>query len=162
MPFSPYLDKDTLRHESAWYFTNWQPVLDATTFDDYLDDVCTRAGRHIAWRVGADDYATSDETEQAILLEMELVLAQYYLCLAVAAIADSSEDPAQNPVAGAGVRLRDDAEAYKGRCEELIAWWTATVKRGPGHKKPRAKASLVAVDEIIPHFDETPDFEEAN
>src|SRR5689334_6905684 len=150
-----YLDATTLQKESAWYYTNWQPVLDSSGFATWLSTICGRVGNHVKWRVGATRYATTDPTEQAILLEAELCLAQYYLCIAVAAIADTSEDPTQNPVAvhTGTQRLRDTAEAYKGRCEELLAWF-GTVRWDGAGGRPRATTGEPG-EELMPQFQQT-------
>ena len=153
-----YLTASDLQDESAWWFTNWQPRLDATSFVTFLGRICTRVGNHIQFRVGSTAYNTADTVKQAILLEAELCLAQYYLCLAAAAIADTSEDPTQNPVAGhtATQRLRDTGEAYKGRCEELLSWFGTTRWDGTGGR-PRA-ATGESGEELIPQFTQDVDW----
>lgn len=146
-------------------FTNWQPIIpDASTFMTWLGTIVTRVAKHTEWRVGQADYATADTLLQAILKELELCLGQYYVLLAVAAIADSSDDPEQNPAVGHGRDLRGTAEAYKGRYEEVIRWWgmAAATRSGMQYRRPGAVAGETdAMPAIFPPFEADVAYEEA-
>ncbi len=158
MPFTPYLQASDLQNESAWAFTNWAPQIGSTgAYTTFLGTICTRAGQHVKWRVGSVDYATADANLQAVLTEIELSLAQYYLCLAVAAIAATSEDPTQNPVAGnsasaASVSLSGTAASYLKRAEQLFGLWGNASR--PNVALPASEAGDPTT-EILPNFSGT-------
>jgi hypothetical protein len=117
-----YLTRAILEQESTWYFTAWQPQIGSqAAFDTWIDTVVTRVANHTKWRVGATLYGTTDPLTQEILKEAELNLAQYYLCLASAAIADTSDDATTVPALASGPKLLADARAYKERYEEIVA-----------------------------------------
>jgi hypothetical protein len=117
-----YLTRSILEQESTWYFTAWQPQIGSqAAFDSWIDTIVTRVANHTQWRVGASLYGTTDPLTQEILKEAELNLAQYYLCLASAAIADTSDDATLVPALASGPKLLADGQAYKARYEEIIA-----------------------------------------
>lgn len=156
----PYLTRTILQQEAAWSYTAWQPVIaDAATFNTWLDTIVQRASDHTKWRVGSTVYATTDTSLQAILKEAELCLAQYYLLLAAASIADTSDDSQTVGGIAHGNLLREDAKSYLDRYAEII---------GPHDTQPRAgtsKATALAGDNLaanLPPFDNTVDWERRN
>jgi hypothetical protein len=163
-----YLTSTILQDESAWVYTNWQPRFTAAAaFTTWIGTIVTRAASHVEWRVGATAYAsaTASDLEEAIFKEMELCLAQYYLCLAAGVIADTSDDSEQNPAVGNGADLRGDAHVYKARFDELMDLWgqDRTKRTGPRYRKPRAKAATTdSIAEVIPSFEADVAFEEEN
>jgi hypothetical protein len=123
-----YLTAAVLKAESAWYFVAWQPVIaDATAFDTWMATIVSRAANYVAWRVGSTAYATIDLIEQGILQEAELCCAQYYLLLASAALADTSDDSTLQPALQSGPKILKDAEAYRERCEFLLSAFAVLV-----------------------------------
>src|SRR5438552_2846731 len=127
-----YLTTTMLEQESSWFFTAWQPqIASSGAFDTWIGTVVTRAGNHTRWRVGATLYGTSDTVVQGVLQEAELCLGQYYLCLASAAIADTSDDVTTVPMIAHGKNLRDDATAYLQRYNNILAPYDTTLSR-PG------------------------------
>jgi hypothetical protein len=150
-----YLTRVALEQEATWWFTAWQPQIgSAAAFDAWIDTVVTRVAQHTKWRVGAAVYSTTDTVVQAVLQEAELCLAQYYLCLASAAIADTSDDAAQVPALASGPKLLADGRAYKERYEEIVraleggagrAGWAparAAVGSGTGRQVPELEAPV--------------------
>jgi hypothetical protein len=150
-----YLTRVALEQEATWWFTAWQPQIgSAAAFDAWIDTVVTRVAQHTKWRVGAAVYGTTDTVVQAVLQEAELCLAQYYLCLASAAIADTSDDAAQVPALASGPKLLADGRAYKERYEEIVraleggagrAGWAparAAVGSGTGRQVPELEAPV--------------------
>jgi hypothetical protein len=150
-----YLTRVALEQEATWWFTAWQPQIgSAAAFDAWIDTVVTRVGQHTRWRVGEAVYGTADPVAQAVLGEAELCLAQYYLCLASAAIADTSDDAAQVPALASGPKLLADGRAYKERYEEIVqaleggtgrAGWAkarAAVGTGTGRQVPELEAPV--------------------
>src|SRR5690348_13946192 len=104
-----YLTRAMLEQESTWYFTAWQPqIASAGAFDTWIDALVGRVANHTQWRVGTAAYGTSDPLTQEILKEAELALGQYYLCLASAAIADTSDDATTVPALASGPKLLAD------------------------------------------------------
>jgi hypothetical protein len=147
-----YLTTTILKQESTWYFTAWQPQITSTSdFDTWLSTMVTRVANHVKWRVGALLYATSDTVVQGVLQEAELALAQYYLLLASAAIADTSDDASQVPFLQSGPKLLQDAEAYKRRCDEILAPYDSIGRRG-NYARPMATTGGTTA-EVIPAFE---------
>jgi hypothetical protein len=117
-----YLTTTILEQESTWFFTAWQPqIASSGAFDTWIGTVVTRVANHTQWRVGAALYTTTDPVIQGVLQEAELCLAQYYLCLASAAIADTSDDVTTVPMIAHGKNLREDANAYMARYNQILA-----------------------------------------
>ncbi len=123
-----YLTTTILEQESTWFFTAWQPqIASSGAFDTWIGTLVTRVGNHTAWRAGAANYAgtgdpsVSTAVAQAVLQEAELCLAQYYLCLASAAIADTSDDVTTVPAIAHGSNLRADAVSYLARYDRIMA-----------------------------------------
>jgi hypothetical protein len=146
-----YVTTDEVLKEGVWYFTAWQPrITDDTTFQTWVGTIVTRVGNHVKWRVGAARYGTTDPTEQAILKEAELCLAQYYLLLGSAGIADTSDDPATVPAVAHGERLREDARAYLERVDQILAPLDGANGR-PGWARPVA-AERATGPRLMPEF----------
>jgi hypothetical protein len=140
-----YLTRAILEQESTWYFTAWQPQIGSqAAFDSWIDTIVTRVANHTEWRVGAALYGTSDALTQEILKEGELNLAQYYLCLASAAIADTSDDATTVPALASGPKLLADARAYKERYEEIITPLESGATRPRGAPARAAAAETTA------------------
>src|SRR5438552_17090675 len=109
----PFLTTTMLEQECTWFFTAWQPqIASSGAFDTWIGTVVTRAGNHTKWRVGAALYGTTDPVVQGVLQEAELCLGQYYLCLASAAIADTSDDVTTVPAIAHRQDLRADAAGH--------------------------------------------------
>src|SRR5438552_3788110 len=103
----PYVTRTMMEQEATWTYTQWQPVIaDSATFDTWIDTLVARVSNHTKWRVGAALYGTPDPLIQAIFQEAELVLSQYYLLLASAAIADTTDDPTNVPAHAGGMKTR--------------------------------------------------------
>lgn len=156
-----YVTRAILQQEAAWYFTAWQPVIgSASAYDTWLDTLVTRVAKQVEWRVGTAFYGTGSTTlDREILKEAELCLGQYYLLLASAAIADTSDDPLQNPGIGHGKEILADAKAYKERYEEILNSFDAAkgrVKFG----RPRA-ATRETTPVVIPETSAAVDWERA-
>src|SRR5688572_14938511 len=127
----------------------WQPIISSQTdFETWLGTIVTRAAKHTEWRVGTTFYSTATALEQAILKEAETVLAQYYLLLAAAGIADSSDSSDQNPAINSGDKLREDAKAYLDRYDQLL--------RHLGHHPDASRTAIArathkaTTEEIVP------------
>lgn len=152
-----YLTTTELQNEGAWMETNWQPVIpDAASLTTWLGTIVTRVAKHTEWRVTTADYGTSDTLLQAILKELELNLAQYYVLMSLAAIADSSDNPEQNPAVGNGGALRATAMQYKARYDEMIRWWgeSAAMRSGMQFRRARALGDDVGpLEAIFPPFE---------
>lgn len=158
-----------LEQESTWFFTAWQPqITSEAAFDTWIGTLVTRVGNHTAWRAGALNYAGTGDPSvatavaQAVLQEAELCLAQYYLCLASAAIADTSDDVTTVPAIAHGLNLRLDADAYMLRYNEIMAPFDQPQGR-PGFAQGVGLASGVAggvgvFPELIPALLSTVDW----
>lgn len=117
-----YLTTTILEQEASWFFVAWQPqIASQSDFDTWIGTVVARVANHTQWRVGAAVYGSSDAVTQGVLQEAELCLAQYYLCLASAAIADTSDDVTTVPMVAHGNNLRADAAAYMERYNQILA-----------------------------------------
>src|SRR6266571_604006 len=146
-----YLTTTILEQESTWFFTAWQPqIASSAAFDAWIGGVVTRVGQHTHWRVGDATYNTSNPLVQAVLQEAELCLGQYYLCLASAAIADTSDDVTTVPMIAHGKNLRDDATAYLQRYNAILAPYDTNLGR-PGSAQPAALAGP-PLPEAVPQF----------
>jgi hypothetical protein len=156
-----YLTATALKNEGVWYWAAWQPVITTSgDFDTHLGTVVTRAAQHTEWRVGSTLYGTSDTLVQAILAEAELCLAQYYLLMASAGIADSSDDSTLQPFLQSGPKLLEDAYAYKRRYDEILAPYDQTLGR-PDWARPGG-TTTTGVPESIPDYAADVQFEAAN
>jgi hypothetical protein len=154
-----YLTATILQEEAAWWFTAWQPVITSTSaFTTWLGTIVTRAAKQTEWRIGATAYNNATALEQEILKEAELCIAMYYLCLASAAIADTSDDSSQNPNIAHGDKLRADAWAYKDRYYEILAPFDTETGK-PGWAKPKSTTST-GTTENIPEFEADVQYEE--
>ena len=132
----PYLTTTMLEQESTWFFTAWQPqIASSGAFDTWIGTVVTRVGNHTQWRVGAGLYGTGDPVVQGVLQEAELCLGQYYLCLASAAIADTSDDVTTVPMIAHGQNLRADAAVYLQRYNDILAPYD-TPSAAPAGRSP--------------------------
>lgn len=146
-----YLTTTMLEQEAAWFFTAWQPqIASGAAFDTWIGGVVTRVGNHTKWRVGAALYGTADPVVQGVLQEAELCLGQYYLCLASAAIADTSDDVTTVPMIAHGQNLRADAAAYLQRYNQILAPYDTALGR-PDLALPAALAGP-PLPEAVPQF----------
>jgi hypothetical protein len=154
-----FLTATILQNESSWSYVSWQPAIGNTSdFTTWLGTIVTRVSNHTKWRVGATLYATSDTLLQAILQEAELCLGQFYLLLASAALADTSDDASLVPFLQSGPKILEDAYAYKRRYDEILAPYDQTLGR-PNYAAPGATATT-GVDPSLPSFDAEIAFEE--
>jgi hypothetical protein len=152
-----YLTTTILEQEATWFFTAWQPqIASSAAFDTWIGGVVTRVGQHTHWRVGDAVYNTGSVLIQAVLQEAELCLGQYYLCLASAAIADTSDDVTTVPMIAHGANLRLDAAAYMGRYNEILAPYDTALGR-PNWAMPAA-GSGNQMPEAVPQFLSTLDW----
>ncbi|HEX2609513.1 MAG TPA: hypothetical protein VHK68_00790 [Gemmatimonadales bacterium] len=152
-----YLTATILKQESTWWFTAWQPQITNTTdFDTWIGTIVSRAANWVKWRVGATNYATSDTVLQGLLQEAELARGQYYLLLASAAIADTSDDATLQPFLQSGPKLLADAKAYDQMAKELTAPYAQAISTR--WARPGSTLSE-GVDASVPDFDETVQWE---
>lgn len=155
-----YLTTTILQNESAWYYTAWQPVIaDTTDYATWLGTIVTRAAKQVEWRMGAAAYAAATALEQAVLQEAELCLAQYYMCLASAVLADTSDTIEQNPNLGGGRELVGDAKAYLERYETIMASFANQRGRPRGSRPAAAATSSSTTEEIVPAMEEETQWE---
>lgn len=156
-----YLTTTILQQESSWWFTAWQPaIMNTGAFTTWLGTLVTRVANNVQWRVGSAQYNTTDPLVQGLFQEAELTLAQYYLLLASATIADTSDDVTTVPAIAHGLNLRADAAAYMARFLALIAPYDLQ-RAGPAFACPGADAGLV-FPEALPQFDSTVDWARTN
>jgi hypothetical protein len=152
-----YLTTTILEQESSWFFTAWQPqIASSSTFDTWIGTIVTRVGNHTHWRVGDATYNTTNTLVQAVLQEAELCLAQYYLCLASAAIADTSDDVTTVPAVAHGNNLRQDANEYLLRYNEILAPYDTNL--GQAHFALPVADTANLLPEAIPQFLSTVDW----
>lgn len=156
-----YLTTTILQNESSWWFTAWQPAIpDAPSFTTWLGTMVTRVANNVQWRVGATLYATSDVLVQGILQEAELCLATYYLLLASASLADTSDDVTTVPMVAHGLNLRADAQEYMTRHLELLAPYDLQ-RAGQKFACPASDGGLI-FPEAVPTFNATVDWARTN
>jgi hypothetical protein len=152
-----FLTTTILEQESTWFFTAWQPqIASAAAFDTWIGTLVTRVGNHTKWRVGAALYGTTDPVISSVLQEAELCLGQYYLCLASAAIADTSDDVTTVPMIAHGQNLRADAAEYLRRYNEILAAYDTVYGRAQ-YAQPAALAGA-PTPEAVPQFLSTVDW----
>ena len=152
-----YLTTTILEQESTWFFTAWQPqIASEAAFDTWIGGVVTRAGQHTHWRVGDAVYNTADVLLQAVLQEAELCLGRYYLCLASAAIADTSDDVTTVPAIAHGANLRADAAAYLARYDDILAPYDLFT--GRAHWAQPTALAGAPTPEALPQFLTTVDW----
>lgn len=152
-----YLTTTILQQEASWWFTAWQPVIpDAPTFTTWLGTMVTRVANNVQWRVGTTQYQTTDPLVQAIFQEAELCLATYYLLLASATLADTSDDVTTVPMIAHGTFLRADAQEYMTRFLELVAPYD--LQRAGVHFALPGSDQGVVFPEAIPQFSATVDW----
>jgi hypothetical protein len=155
-----YLTTTILQQEASWWFTAWQPAIaDTSAFTTWLGTMVSRVANHVKWRVGATLYGTSDTVVQGILQEAELCYAQYYLLMASAALADTSDDVTNVPASAGqqsrGRSLRDTAKEYKARMLEVLSPYDQSAQYAA--PLPGADAGY-SQPEAIPQFDATIDW----
>lgn len=156
-----YLTTAILENEAAWWYTAWQPqITNSSAFDTWIGTLVTRGANQVAWRVGSTLYATGDPLVQAILLEAELCYAQYYLLLASASIADTSDDVTTVPMIAHGANLRADAQEYMTRFLELLAPYDLQ-RAGQKFACPASDGGVV-FPEAVPTFSATVDWARTN
>ena len=152
-----YLTTTILEQEATWFFTAWQPqIASSAAFDAWIGGIVTRVGQHTHWRVGDATYNTSNPLIQAVLQEAELCLGQYYLCLASAAIADTSDDVTTVPMIAHGKNLRDDANEYMVRYNEILAPYDLFY--GRAHWAQPTALAGAPTPEAVPQFLSTVDW----
>jgi hypothetical protein len=153
-----YLTAAELQDESAWSYITWSPEISTESdFDTWLATIVTRVAKQVEWRVGTTFYGTSATAlEQTILKEAELCLAQYYLSLAAAVIADTSDPEGDGTATNSGDKIRGDARAYKERYEEIMASFAGV--KGRKYAAPAATYSETT-SESIPELESDIDWE---
>lgn len=146
-----YNTRAKLQQEGAWTYTIWQPVSASSgDFDTLTDNIITRCAKNVEWRIGTSAYSGASALLQVILEEAELCLGMYYLCMAVAAIADSSDNSEQNPPIAQGRFIRYTAQDYKKRYDELLSPYDTKLARSRW-RRPASTTSTNNLPEFIPN-----------
>src|SRR5437762_13807353 len=102
-----------VRDEGNWSYQGWSPrITSEAAMDTFVTGLVTRANTHLQQRVGVAWYNANVGVApwQGLLTEAEMHMAQAYLLLAAAQIADTSSDTNPAPFLAESTTLRALAE----------------------------------------------------
>lgn len=111
------------RDEGNWRFDGWSPLIaNDAEYDTFVTDLLDRANNYLRYRLGAAWYTGNVAVDPIddVLKEAEMALAQSYLLIAAAGIAETGADTNAAPFLGTASDILKVAEFRQSRAEELI------------------------------------------
>jgi hypothetical protein len=111
------------RDEGNWRLEGWSPLIASESeFDTFVSDMLDRANNYLRYRVGSTWYTANSATDPIddILKEAEMHLAQAYILVAAAGIAETGSDTNAAPFLGTSDDILKVATFRRGVAEEII------------------------------------------